>query len=92
MEANGSIDPIGTRPVVPIQSPIFGRCYLIRHSTDDVPNVLIGYVETEDRPGDVVIAIRHNDRWCNRNLKPLKSAVVAWYSMENADGATMFER
>lgn len=72
-----------------MHSPVFGQCWLRPHTMDEVPckDVLIGYIEEKARPGTLTVAIYRLGEWRTRGLKPFKSPVVGWWSVEKEDGS-----
>jgi hypothetical protein len=78
------------RPQLVMRSPLFGLCNLVPQDAGTAPaGHTIGYVELEDAPGNLVVAV-HDGGWKGRSLKPLRAPIARWYKVEKADGSPLF--
>lgn len=73
-----------------MQSPLFGPCRLIPHGMDEEPTSPIGYVALEGQEQGALLAFYHDGVWRGRDMKPFPAKVVAWYSLEKANGDPLF--
>lgn len=73
-----------------IESPFFGKLYLIPHRMDEQPvsSVIVGYVDFGDA-NHLHCAIWTNGEWRGRNGRKLKEQPVRWYHTEKPDGSPL---
>ncbi|GAC1588355.1 MAG: hypothetical protein NVS3B5_21490 [Sphingomicrobium sp.] len=69
-----------------IHLPLFGECRLRRRTLDESPTLPLGYVELADELGQLHVAVWQAGQWRTRSRKGFRAPVIAWYSIERADG------